>query len=55
MRADIEYAGIVDLDGRCMLLVSVARRLGSEGPLLPYCAARIYRAEPQRGALAPLS
>jgi hypothetical protein len=26
--------GIVNLDGRGMLLVSVARRLGSEGPLL---------------------
>jgi hypothetical protein len=33
--------GIVNLDGRGMLLVSVARRLGSEGPLLTYCAAPI--------------
>jgi hypothetical protein len=30
--------GIVNLDGRGMLVVSVARRLGSEGPLLAYCA-----------------
>ena len=36
-------AGIVNLDGRGMLLVSVARRLGSEGPLLAYCAAPILR------------
>ncbi len=31
--------GIVNLDGRGMLVVSVARRLGSEGPLLAYCVA----------------
>ena len=31
--------GIVNLDGRGMLVVSVAQRLGSEGPLLAYCAA----------------
>ena len=31
--------GIVNLDGRGMLVVSVARRLGSEGPLLAHCAA----------------
>ena len=30
--------GIVNLDGRGMLVVSVARRLGSEGPLLAYFA-----------------
>jgi len=33
------WLGIVNLDGRGMLVVSVARRLGSEGPLLAYCAA----------------
>ena len=33
--------GIVNLDGRGMLVVSVARRLGSEGPLLAYRAARL--------------
>jgi hypothetical protein len=31
-------AGIVNLAGRGMLVVSVARWLGSEGPLLAYCA-----------------
>jgi hypothetical protein len=31
--------GIVNLAARGMLVVSVARRLGSEGPLLAYCAA----------------
>jgi hypothetical protein len=30
---------IVNLAARGMLVVSVARRLGSEGPLLAYCAA----------------
>jgi hypothetical protein len=32
-------SGNVNLDGRDMVVVSVARRLGSEGPLLAYCAA----------------
>jgi len=31
--------GIVNLDGCGMLVVSLARRLGSENPLLAYCAA----------------
>jgi hypothetical protein len=31
--------GIVNLDRRGMLVVSVARRLGWEGPLLANCAA----------------
>jgi len=31
--------GIVNLAARGMLVVSVARPLGSEGPLLAYCAA----------------
>ena len=31
--------GIVNLAARGMLVVSVARRLGSGGPLLAYCAA----------------
>ena len=33
------FEGIVNLDGRGMLVMSVARRLGSEGPLLAYCGA----------------
>ena len=32
--------GVVNLAARGMLVVSVARRLGSEGPLRTYCAAR---------------
>jgi hypothetical protein len=32
-------AGIVNLAARDILVMSVARRLGSEGPLLAYCAA----------------
>ena len=40
---------------RGMLVVSVARRLGSEGPLPTYCAARSNRAGPEKGALSPLS
>jgi hypothetical protein len=32
-------SGIVNIAARGMLVVSVARRLGSEGPLLAYCAA----------------
>jgi hypothetical protein len=43
--------GIVNLDGRGMLVVSVARRLGSEGPLPTYCAARFNGAGPKKGAL----
>ena len=35
----IMSGGIVNLTARGMLVVSVARRLGSEGPLLAYCAA----------------
>ena len=33
------YAGIVNLAARGMLVMSVARRLGSEVSLLAYCAA----------------
>ena len=33
--------GIVNLAARGMLVASVARRLGSEGPLLAYCAAAL--------------
>ena len=47
--------GIVNLTARGMLVVSVARRLGSEGPLLAYCAARSNRAGPQKGALGAYS
>jgi hypothetical protein len=32
-------SGIVNLGARGTLVVAVARRLGSEGPLLAYCAA----------------
>ena len=38
-----------NLDGRGMLVVSVARRLGSESPLLAYFVARSNRAGPQKG------
>ena len=51
----ITLDGIVNLAARSMLVVSVARRLESEGPLLAYCAARSNRAGPQKGALGPLS
>jgi hypothetical protein len=47
--------GIVNLDGRGMLVVSVARRLGSESLLLAYCVARSNRVGRQKGALGPLS
>ena len=40
----------VKLADRGMLVVSVARRLGSEGPLPAYCAARSNRAGPEKGA-----
>jgi hypothetical protein len=33
------HGGIVNLAARGMLVVSVALRLGSEGPLLAYCVA----------------
>ena len=52
---DIQHRGIVNLAARGMLVVSVARRLGSEGPLLARCAARSNRAGPQKGAPGPLS
>jgi hypothetical protein len=47
--------GIVNLDGRGMLLVSVAQRFRVGRSLLAYCAAPSNRAGPQKGALAPLS
>ena len=47
--------GIVNLAARGMLVVSVARRLGSKGPLPTYCHARSNRAGPEKGALIPLS
>jgi hypothetical protein len=43
--------GVVNLAARGMLVVSVARRLGSEGPLPTYFAARSNRAGPEKGAL----
>ena len=49
------FTRIVNLAARGMLVVSVAWRLRSEGPLLAYCAARSNRAGPQKGALGPLS
>jgi hypothetical protein len=53
------HDGIVNLDGRGMLVVWVARRLGSE-VRFAYYAARfklpaLNRAGPQKGALGPLS
>jgi hypothetical protein len=39
MTAFFVGVGIVKLAARGILGVSVARRLGSEGPLLAYCAA----------------
>ena len=47
--------GIVNLAARGMLVASVAWRLGSEGPLLTYRAARSNRAGPENGALSSLS
>ena len=35
----LRASGIVNLAARGMLVASVARRLGSESPLLAYCAA----------------
>jgi hypothetical protein len=35
----IGFQGIVNLAARGILVPSVARRLGSESPLLAYCAA----------------
>jgi hypothetical protein len=49
------YDGVVNLAARGMLVVSVARRLGSEGPLPTYCVARSNRAGPEKGAPSPLS
>jgi hypothetical protein len=42
---------IVNLDGRGMLVVSVARRLGSQVRLLAYCAARFKPSGAAKGAL----
>ena len=38
-----------------MLVVSVARRLGSEGPWLANRVAPLQPSRPQKGALGPLS
>jgi hypothetical protein len=54
-RSSRSLAGIVNLAAHGMLVVSVARRVGSENPLPAYCAARPDRAEPEKGALSPLS
>jgi len=48
--AAVGRAGVVNLAARGMLVVSVARRLGSEGPLPTYCVARSNRAGPEKGA-----
>jgi hypothetical protein len=48
-------AAVLSSYGRGMLVVSVARRLGSEGRLLAYCAAPLQPSGPQKGALGPLS
>jgi hypothetical protein len=54
-RSPMQGQGIVNLAARGMLVVSPARRLGSEGPLLAYRAAPLNGAGPQKGALGPLS
>jgi plasmid maintenance system antidote protein VapI len=54
-RALNNVVGIVNLASRGMLILSVARCLGSEGPLLAYCVARSNGAGPQKGALGSLS
>jgi hypothetical protein len=51
----IDGAGIVNLTARGMLVVSVAPRLGSEGPLPAYCAAHSNRTGPEKGAPSLLS
>jgi hypothetical protein len=51
----ISFRGIVNLDGRGMLVVSVAQRLGSDGPLLADCAVPLQSSGPQKGAPGPLS
>ena len=53
---EIPDRGIVNLSGRGMLLVSVARQLGV-GELLcsPIVLPRSSRAGPEKGALGPLS
>jgi hypothetical protein len=48
-------ASRVNLSGRGMLVVSVARQLGWGTPLLAYYAARSSRAGPEEGAPGPLS
>ena len=53
--AAMSLGGIVNLDGRGMLVVSVARRLGSEVRLLAYYAARFKPSGAAKGALGPLS
>ena len=48
-RRVMRRTGIVNLAARGMLAVSVARRIGSRGPLLAYCAAHSNGAGPQKG------
>jgi hypothetical protein len=47
--------GIVNLAARGMLVVSVALRLGSEGPVPAYRAAPLKQSGAGKGALSPLS
>ena len=54
-RRVMRRTGIVNLAARGMLAVSVARRIGSRGPLLAYCAAHSNGAGPQKGILGPSS
>jgi hypothetical protein len=51
----LTQADIVNLDGRGMLVVSVARRLGSQVRLLAHCATRFKPSGAAKGALGPLS
>jgi len=55
MQVGAGVGGIVNLAARGMLVVSVARRLGSEIVCSPIVVARSNGAGPQKGALGPLS
>ena len=51
-RGPMPASGIVNLAARGMVVVSVARRLGSEGPLLAYCAAPALTERGRKKALS---
>jgi hypothetical protein len=48
-------AGIVNLSGRDMLLVSVARQLGSGNSFARLLRCPLEQSGPEKGALGPLS